>query len=125
MTQEGLARQVQTRTGAKISQSTIGNLEASSRARDGAPRYLVEIARALRCSVDWLYDGKGEPPSTTESLQVAEPQALYTARWPFQDVTPHQYFEVLTDTQRSRVEGFVLGLLSDNNGRPKKTAYTG
>lgn len=42
---------------AGVSQGTIGNVESGARKR---PRDLLEIARALRVSPDWLSSGKGE-----------------------------------------------------------------
>jgi transcriptional regulator with XRE-family HTH domain len=44
---------------AKCAQSTIGNVESGARS---TLRNLIDVARALECSSDWLYDGKGPKP---------------------------------------------------------------
>lgn len=75
LTQAELARR------SHCSQSTLGNAEAGLR---HSLRDLVAVARALDVSVDWLYDGKGEPP--TSSLAVKEPRAAYVVPyWLFSD----------------------------------------
>ena len=60
-TQEQLAKE------AGVSQSTIGNLEAESRAR---PRNLLQIASALGVSAVWLEFGTGEREASNPGLRA-------------------------------------------------------
>lgn len=55
-------------------QGTIGNVESGERR---SVRNLVEIARALDVSIDWLYDGKGQKPANNARGQAT------LAGWPF------------------------------------------
>lgn len=51
----------------KCAQSAIGNVESGTRE---TLRNIVLVARALRVSADWLYDGKGPKPENEEPQQV-------------------------------------------------------
>lgn len=53
---------------AKCSQSTIGNIESGER---DTLRNLVVVARVLRCSADWLYDGYGPKPVKMDTHNTA------------------------------------------------------
>lgn len=59
---------------AKCSQGTIGNIESGERK---TLRNLVEVARALNVSPDWLYDGKGPKPTKHSTLVAAEAGPRY------------------------------------------------
>lgn len=65
---------------AKCSQSTIGNVESGER---DTLRNLVMVARVLKCSADWLYDGFGEKPvkyqksNTAHAITAAESVVSY------------------------------------------------
>ena len=63
LTQQTLA------TLAGVSQGTIGNLEAGTRAR---PRELINIAQALQVSVGWLDSGEGPWQAETSNVTGAE-----------------------------------------------------
>ena len=52
----------------KCAQSAIGNVESGTRE---TLRNIVLVARALRVSVDWLYDGKGPKPENQDTQQIA------------------------------------------------------
>jgi transcriptional regulator with XRE-family HTH domain len=85
-------------------QSTIGNVESGARQ---TLRNLVEVARALQVSAEWLYDGNGPAPHNI----AAEPLRHYSLpEWPFSHITPEQYRR-LSEAQRSRAEGFIEGLI--------------
>lgn len=61
LTQADLAKK------SKCAQSAIGNVESGTRE---TLRNIVLVARALRVSVDWLYDGKGPKPEKEQPQQA-------------------------------------------------------
>jgi transcriptional regulator with XRE-family HTH domain len=60
----------------KCAQSAIGNVESGER---HTLRNLVIVARALRISADWLYDGKGPKPTKDDWLTGPAPSPLMVA----------------------------------------------
>lgn len=75
LTQADLAKK------AKCAQSAIGNVESGTR---HTLRNLVLVARALRVSADWLFDGKGPEPDVDErnanwANAVISPRRVITA----------------------------------------------
>ena len=50
----------------KCSQGTIGNVESGERE---TLRNLVLVARVLRISADWLFDGRGPKPEKSDTLE--------------------------------------------------------
>jgi transcriptional regulator with XRE-family HTH domain len=74
---------------AKCSQSTIGNIESGER---DSLRNLVVVARVLRVSADWLYDGHGPKPTKPDEayksqssdalINAEEPGVAYIAKRP-------------------------------------------
>lgn len=78
------------------SQSTIGNVEAGER---HSLRNLIDIARALRVSPEWLYDGGGPLPQP--GLQAQEPRKSY-AGWPFS--TPFERFDAMPAPMKALVD---------------------
>lgn len=61
LTQADLAKK------SKCAQSAIGNVESGTRE---TLRNIVLVARVLRVSVDWLYDGKGPKPEAEQKQQT-------------------------------------------------------
>jgi len=66
----------------KCGQSAIGNVESGTR---NTLRNLVLVARALRVSADWLFDGKGPAPAADEDQlnwanQANSPRLVLTAK---------------------------------------------
>jgi len=49
----------------KCAQSTIGNIESGTRQ---TLKNLVIVARVLKISADWLYDGKGPKPEKSDAV---------------------------------------------------------
>jgi transcriptional regulator with XRE-family HTH domain len=115
LSQGELARQ------AKCSQSTIGNIESGER---DTLRNLVVVARVLRVSADWLYDGHGPKPTNADGayksqssnalVGVQEPVVAYLAKKP--DPLQDQLltlFSLLDDEGKKRwladLAGFVRG----------------
>lgn len=68
---------------AKCSQGTIGNVESGDRL---TLRNLVLVARVLKVSADWLFDGKGPKPEKSESISRDTPgQFRYSSLQSIQD----------------------------------------
>lgn len=66
LTQADLAKK------SKCGQSAIGNVESGTR---NTLRNLVLVARALRVSADWLFDGKGPTPTANDDQVNWTPSA--------------------------------------------------
>lgn len=81
---------------AGCSQSAIGNVESGER---HSLRNLIDIARALRVSADWLYDGEGPMPQP--GLAVEQPRVSYNA-WPF--TVPRERFDALPAPMKHLVD---------------------
>lgn len=113
-------------------QSGIGNLE--NRATGTGGHKIVEIARALDFAVHWFLNGPDTddmgsvlpfeaPPTISDhrnAVKESTPGPLTLLRpsefpaWPFREVSPGEYF-TLSKHQRTMVEGFIRGLIHDND----------
>lgn len=104
---------------AHCSQGTIGNIESGLR---NTLKNLVEVARVLNVSPDWLYDGKGPSPEALNRANVHRFEARETdsnttatlygqpQTWPFSSLTPSMW-ELLTLQQRNAVESVAHGFI--------------
>lgn len=102
-------------------QSGISNLENRFSGTGG--NNIVKIAKALDISLQWFLNGPDTdnmhtvPPFVDgNSHSVQEPTAAYTVHfpWPFNHVTYAEY-STLSERQRTMIEGYVRGLLHENN----------
>ena len=75
----------------KVSQGTIGNIEAGTREH---PRDIVRLAAAVGVSASWLETGEGPK----------DPNAAPPPEWPFEFITREQW-TALSERQRGAVEG--------------------
>lgn len=106
-------------------QSAIGNLE--NRATGTGGNKLVDVARALDFSVQWLLSGpdtddmRTVAPFSTHKIEACPPPAYLPAnpparldfgqpRWPFENISAEDYAR-LTDRQQGMVEGYIRSLI--------------
>lgn len=106
---------------ASCTQGAIGNVESGER---HSLRNLVAVARALRVSADWLYDGKGPKPV----LGVAESEAIYPTTpplaWPFTSIERGDLAAMAPD-QLAEVEEFIRFKLTTRGASHQAAAATG
>ncbi len=55
---------------AGVKQQSIQQLESGATKR---PRFLLELSKALKCSLEWLQDGTGEPNPESQRPKVIQP----------------------------------------------------
>ena len=106
--QRGLSQQ-QLANRAKVSQSTIGNLEAGIRK---SPRQLLSICRALDANPAYIEDGRG-------NWQAGDPAAPHVTAWPFHKI-PFERFAALDSQDRGYVQRRLLQAIEECEG-PHKT----
>ena len=111
----------------KCAQSAIGNVESGERQ---TLRNLVDVARALEVSADWLYDGKGPQPfpiplkknllvyTTTAARPlnlVESAEGIYDIKlhepWPFEMFTQKQWIS-LPEKYRHEFENTIFGAIT-------------
>lgn len=80
-----------------VKQSDISKIETG---KSFSTTGMAALARALRCDVDWLDTGEGDPDF-----------GRIKRGWPF-SMIDRRRFAKLTDPQRQTLEGFVMGLLT-------------
>jgi len=94
------AKLTQTQLAARsgVAQSDISKLERGDMAKSTG---LPALARALRCDIDWLDTGEGDPDFGHKRRG-----------WPFPSIDRSR-FESLSDEQRAEIQGAVRKLLLD------------
>lgn len=109
---------------AKCSQSAIGNFESGERK---TLRNLVEVARALNVSIEWLYDGRGPGPtvpadgeSTSKVIAMESARAYESSQWPFGLSLARVL--ALPTARRDMIESYMLGMVEAHESSVKKTA---
>ena len=117
--------QAQLAKASKCSQGAIANVESGERQ---TLRNVVLVARALRVSSDWLFDGHGAGPTRGPALHDSQPQAFqplpaYGASdtwqsWPFS--VSQARFMALNPTQRELVDVYLRGMVDSNEARLQK-----
>lgn len=110
---------------AGCAQSTIGNFESGGRQ---TLRNLVDVARALQVSAEWLNDGIGQGPvghptytDGAGKVIAMEPVRPYEANtWPFGLSLARVL--ALPTARRDMIESYMLGMVEAHESSVKKTA---
>lgn len=111
---------------AGCAQSAIGNIESGERTN---LRNLVDVARVLNVSVDWLYDGKGPGPtglpagdeSPGKVIAMEAVRSYDNSSWPFVTVPLHRVL-ALPAIKREMIASYILGVVESHDASVKKTA---
>lgn len=77
-----------------VSQGTIAHIESG---RNQSTKYIVDLAKALKVSAEWLSEGKGKLMDD----------------WPFPNVSQSDYL-ALSDSTKQEIEQFVLFKILNN-----------
>ena len=109
----------------ELSDVDVGTISALEVRDSQKSKFASQLARAVGLSLEQLLDeGTDYPASRVPRYQGAAPGGLQSAifeirspgnsyYWPFQQVSKADWSS-LTDSQRSQVEGFVMGLLASS-----------